>query len=372
MAAAHPRCGLFVHQRCLRAALGKARFPPAKTTVSTLTARVKAIPKPTIVLHLPEQSASAGRARGLAGRHMRLYQVIRDLARKSQIPVEIRARSADLTPATRHVSDHRFADDNLHIIDDRSVQAPGVLNCAVAYFWEFWHLDPIGTKALSSIGGLDYDPASMPYGRAERFFEAQRARLVAPRLSKYGQKTEVTAVPPGALAVFLQGEFPMKQGVTTFDDLAMLRAVRDWQGDRPIVVKPHPLVKNPFTLAGLRVAVHGDDRITLTDANVHDILATCAATVSINSTVALEGYLHRKPAVLFGQSDFHHLAGRVRAPEDFAAVLDAQLARRGGYAQYLAWYFLRHCLRLGSPGLEAAIWSRFAAAGFPKERFLGA
>jgi hypothetical protein len=327
---------------------------------------------PHIVLHLPEQSAAEGRAATLTGRHMRLYQVIRAMARDLGIEVKIRARAADLLPDTRRVDDGRFDDGNLHLIDDRSVRAPGVLNCAVAYFWEFWHLDPIGTKALSSIGALAYDPASMPYGRAEQFFDTQRARLVTPRLSKYGQKAEVTPLPSGAVAVFLQGEFPIKQGVTAFDDLAMLKVVQDRTGDRPIIVKPHPLVKNPFTLAELRVAVYGDDRITLTDANVHDILAACAVTVSINSTVALEGYLHRKPAVLFGQADFHHLAGRVHRPEDFAPVLEAQLNRRGGYAQYLAWYFLRHCLRLGAPGLEAAIWQRFAAAGFPEKRFLGA
>jgi hypothetical protein len=319
---------------------------------------------PDIVLHLPETASP-----DLNGRHLRLYRVIRDMARAEGITLQIRPRAADLTPATRHVRDDRFADGNLHIIDDRSVQADGVLNAAVAYFWEFWHLDPIGTKALSSIGALDYDPAAMPFGRAKSFFDTQRARLVDKRLSKYGQKAASTDLPQGALAVFLQGEFPMKQAVTTFDDMAMLEVVLAYAGDRPIVVKPHPLVKNPFTLAALHAQLHGDARVTLTDANVHDILQSCAATVSINSTVALEGFLHRRPAVLFGQADFHHFAGRVQRPEDFPAVLEAQLARKGGYAQYLAWYFLRHCLRLGTPGLEAAIWARFAAAGFPKDRF---
>ncbi|MGV8986640.1 MAG: hypothetical protein ACOH2H_10180 [Cypionkella sp.] len=322
---------------------------------------------PSIVLHLPLQSANPA----LNGRHMRLYQVIRDMAEVMGIPVQIRTRDADLTPATRCVTDGRFADGNLHIIDDRSVQAQNVLNCAVAYFWEFWHLDPVGTKALSSIGALPYDPTSMPYARAERFFANQRAQLVGSRRSKYGQKEAPTTLPDGALAVFLQGEFPIKQGVTSFDDRTMLAVVRAWNGDRSIVVKPHPLVKNPFALAELQAEARADDRITLADANVHDILARCAVTVSINSTVALEGFLHRKPAVLFGQADFHHFAGRVQVPQDFAAVLELQLTRRRGYAQYLAWYFLRHCLRLGSPGLETAIWARFAAVGFPKERFIG-
>lgn len=319
---------------------------------------------PRILLHLPPTATET-----LEGRHLRLYRVIRDMGRREGIAVDLCPRAEDLTPATRAVTDGRFDDGNLHVIDDRSVQAPGVLNAAVAYFWEFWHLDPRGTKACSSIGDLTYDPRAMPYARAERFFAAQRARRVVPRLSKYGQKAERSDLPPGALAVFLQGDYPQRQAVTGFDDLAMLAAVRGADLDLPILVKPHPLVKNPFTLAELQLSLRGDDRVRLTDANVHDMLETCLATVSINSTVALEGFLHRKPAVLFGQADFHHLCGRVERPEDFAPVLEAQRGRRRGYAQYLAWYFLRHCLRLGSPGLEAAIWARFAAAGFPKERF---
>lgn len=315
-----------------------------------------------IVLHLPEDSVTGD----LAGRHMRLYRVIRHMAKVERIALDIRPRARDLTPATRTVPDDRFADGNLHIIDDRSVQAEGVLNCAVAYFWEFWHLDPKGTKAFSGIGDLPYDPAQMPYARAERFMAGQRARLVERRKSKYGQKAEPTPLPKGALAVFLQGDFPRRQGATRFDDLAMLEVVRAHAGDRPIIVKPHPLVSDPFTLAEVRAL--RDHRLTLTDANVHDILESCAVTVSINSTVALEGYLHRKPAILFGQSDFHHIAGRVRQVQDFPDALTAALARKRGYAQYLAWYFLRHCLRLASPGLEPAIWARFAEAGFPKER----
>ncbi len=300
-----------------------------------------------IVLHLPAEGANPA----MDGWHLRLYRVIRDMAVAQGISVEIRVRDRDITPATRAVTDGRFADGNLHIIDDRSVQAEGVLNAAVAYFWEFWHLDPVGTKAFSSIGQQSYDPGEMPYARAEVFFKTQRGRLLDQRQSKYGQKVEATVLPPGALAVFLQGDFPVKQGATTFDDLAMVDAVLG-QSDGPVVVKPHPLVNDPYTLAELKKRARRDARLTITDANVHDILRGCTATVSINSTVALEGFLHRKPAVLFGQADFHHFAGRVWAAEDFGTVLAAELARRGGYAQYLAWYFLRHCLRIGSPDLE--------------------
>ncbi|KAG1713838.1 hypothetical protein GQR58_002315 [Nymphon striatum] len=101
-----------------------------------------------------------------------------------------------------------------------------------------------------------------------------------------------------------------------------------------------------------------DDRIRLTDANVHDILPASIATVSINSTVALEGYMHGVPAILFGKSDFHHIAQTVAEPPNFAQDLYSAMEQDIDFDRYLA------CGKL-----HEKIWARFANAGFPKEAF---
>jgi capsule polysaccharide modification protein KpsS len=59
----------------------------------------------------------------------------------------------------------------------------------------------------------------------------------------------------------------------------------------------------------------------ITDANIHSIIKASDVTVSINSTVALEGFMHKTPAILFGDADFHHFCGRVEAAEQFKDVL---------------------------------------------------
>lgn len=322
---------------------------------------------PRIVLHLKAEDMD----QDLKGWHLRLYPVLRRMAAAAGIGFDLRPRDADIRVGTHAVEDGRFDDGNLHIIDDRSVRAPNVLNAGVAYFWEFWHLDPMGVKAFSSIWDLAYDPAEIPFRRARPFFDMLRQRHVASRQSKYAQPAERATFPPGAVSVFFQGGHPLASGTGTLTDIQMLRAVQAQAGDRPIVVKPHPLVSAPDEIAQAHALARDDDRLIVTDANVHDILSTSAATVSINSTVALEGFLHRVPAILFGRADFHHFTGRVHDPADFGAVLAQELQRRGGYAQYLAWYFRKNCLPLHNADLTDRIWRILTAAGFPPERFTG-
>ncbi|MEL0436004.1 capsular polysaccharide export protein, LipB/KpsS family [Phycobacter sp. K97] len=319
-----------------------------------------------IVLHLKASDLQSG----FSGWHLEFYQVLGALMEAHGIRVESRQRDGDIRIDTRTIRDSRFDDGNLHIIDDRSVRAPNVLNAGVAYFWRFWQLDPRGVKAFSSTGDTPYEPDQMPRRRAQSFFDNMHKRYVRSRKSKYDQPETSQQFPEGAISVFFQGDYPVTSGATSTTDIEMLRAVQSGAGDRRIIVKPHPLTSNVSDIAETLALAEADNRIIVTDANVHDILSASCATVSINSTVALEGFLHRKPAILFGRSDFHHLAGQVHDPQEFSRVLADELDRDEGYEQFLAWYFLKMCLPLSSARLEERIWQIFTQAGFPRARFM--
>ncbi|MEP2639652.1 MULTISPECIES: hypothetical protein [Rhodobacterales] len=318
-----------------------------------------------IILHLKSGDASPE----LNGWHLRLYREIRELCADAGIVCEIQIRDKGLKVGIRSVNDKRFQDGNLHVIDDRSIEAKGVLNAGVAYFWEYWHLDLIGTKAFSSIGGEVYDPASVGPNRANIFFDNLTKRYLHKRRSKYGQPNDIQSIPTGAISVFFQGQYPAAAGATKFSDIEMLLAVQNQAGDRPIVVKPHPLVSDELGLQMMRELARNDERIHVTNANVHDILCKSIATVSVNSTVALEGFMHKVPAILFGKSDFHHFVTTVKSSDNFAHALKTELSRKSGFENYLAWYFLKHCLPLNSGRLHEKIWDRFDHAGFGKEYF---
>lgn len=314
-----------------------------------------------IVFHLPQ-------------RHLQDWREVRYLKLFARIEESFAPGGAQIIIRDRRDGPFRggvtraYDDGDLHIIDTGRATGPGVLNASIAYLPPFWHLDPLGMQAESSIGGRCYDASQIPHKPAAAFFDRMRARYTHARKSRRGQVTEITDFPRGCLSVFLQGTQPQENGLTYCSPLQMLTAVAKGAGGRTVLVKPHPL--SPETDAQVidQVIAMGLP-VTATTANVTDMIAASVATISFNSACAIEGFLQRKPAILFGQSDFHHFAETVQTPEDFSAALTRALNRpSGGYAQFLHWYFVRNCLNVTAPDFAAKTTQIFDDAGFPPDR----
>ena len=259
-------------------------------------------------------------------------------------------------------------DGNLHIVENGAMRGEGWLNAGLAYLIGFWHLDPVGIQAASMAGSQRFDPAQMDKRAAKLFARALRDRFVKARLSRFSQARNVDkTLPEGCIAVFLQGVGVYRRGQSVMDMRRMLVEVHEGAGGRPVVVKPHPRARaaGEAAIADLRAI---GLPVLVSEANVHDILAACAVTVSVNSAVAMEGFLHRKPAILFGQSDYPTLCEQVARPGDFAAALQRALGRDWEYSLMLAWYFQRHTLELAAPDFEARLLARFADVGFDAGR----
>jgi hypothetical protein len=168
--------------------------------------------------------------------------------------------------------------------------------------------------------------------------------------------------------VFLQGIEPSNLAQHFMSSEDMLRAVVDAAGDRPVVVKLHPLAREP----GLRTLARlADDGLELPplEANIHDVLAACDVTVSFNSAASVEGLLHGKPTVLCGRADFAQLVQTAPRPEDVADALHRALAGPRDFDRALYWYFTNHTLDIDSPGFEDRLFAHLARFGFPRERF---
>jgi cytidylate kinase len=259
-------------------------------------------------------------------------------------------------------------DGDLHLIEGGQVRQQGWLNIALAYLQGYFHVDPIGTLANSSAGLERFDPASVDAEEARAFAEMLRHRYVVARKSRYNQPRKVTEIPKGCIAVFLQGVEPsnIAQHHMTSED--MLRAVAAAAGPRPVVVKLHPLAREPGLLTLAKLA---DDGLELppVEANIHDVLAACDVTVSFNSAASVEGLIHGKPAVLCGQADFAQFGQTATTPDEVAPALQRALDGPRDFSRQLYWYFSRHTLDIDSPGFEARLFAHLARFGFPRERF---
>jgi hypothetical protein len=314
-----------------------------------------------IVFHLPARHLEDWRE----VRYLALFRRIEEVFAPRGVRIMVRdRRDGPFQGGATTVYD----DGDLHILDTGRAQGPGVLNASIAYLPPFWHLDPAGMQAESSIAARPYDPASLREKPAQAFFERMRARYTLQRRSRRAQIPEVTPLPQGSIAVFLQGDQPQANGLAHCTPDQMLRAVAEGAGGRPVLVKPHPLAADHDALV-IRRALDQGLAVTPTLANVNDMIAVSVCTVSVNSACAIEGFLQRKPAILFGPSDFHHFAETVRAPEEFPAALDRALKRApGGYAKFLFWYFAQNCLNVTAADFADRVEAIFAQAGFPAER----
>jgi DNA-binding transcriptional ArsR family regulator len=309
-----------------------------------------------LTLHLPHSQLEA------EGR-LPFYQRLIDgfTARGGQVQLALHDR------ATAQASIE--ATPGFHILDHGRLRHPRALNAGVAYVYPFWHLDPWGIRAFSSIAAQVFDPASIPPGPARAFADRLRTRLILGRKSRYAQPPECIALPQGSIAVFLQDESHRDLTETCHLDMdQMLTALTARDDPRPILIKPHPLDSDATRHRILRRLARHDPRVQVVTANIHDMIAAADAVVTINSATGLEAMMQGKPVILCGRADFHHNATTVTTAAELDAALSAPPQKRDDDA-YLYWYFRQMCLSAQSQTLIDDVLTRIAAQGFDPAAF---
>lgn len=311
-----------------------------------------------VILHLPEPAMGTFRTMPTFGIHSAIERLV--LERGGQVlivPQGNKLFRREPLPG----------DGDLHVVEYGRASGPGYLNAAAAYFDGFFHLDPEGVLAEASTRHLTYNAGAIDQAKAEAFMNWLKSRFADQRHSRHRQKKAVMRLPKDSIAVFLQGPMPELRGHAHMSTADMLRAVTQGARGRPVVVKPHPL-KPDLGAEQIARAVAEGASLLQTDANVHDILAAAAVTVSINSATGFEGFLHAKPAIFFGRTDFHQCVETVQRPEEFPHALERALTRKSNYAEAMYWYFGQHGFWLDDLHLNAKLLALFDEAGFSQER----
>lgn len=249
-------------------------------------------------------------------------------------------------------------DDAFHLVNHGRMRHPRVRNAGIAYVYPFWNVDPKGIRAFSSIGDHAFDASDIDPELARPFMRRLRRRLVQARVSRYEQPSQAHTVPEGVLAVFLQAEAERNQDETLYlDRWSMLESCLQ-ANSGPVWVKPHPMDTDPKTAAGLAEMERAYPQLSVFSGNIHDLIAASARVVTINSAVGIEAYLHRKPVVLCGQSDFHHIADVARRRADLRDIL-SRPPRKRPYDKFVWWYFAQNCLSTTDPDLADRVIARF-------------
>lgn len=256
-------------------------------------------------------------------------------------------------------------DGDFHILERGTVQHPRALNCGSAYIAPYHYLDPVGTRYLSSIGQMTFDPAQIDLGAAVAFQGELFAAHAQARKSRYDQPKEKLDIPQGCIAVFLQSESHRAVGEALYVNMRqMIKALLARDDPRAIVVKPHPRDIDFETLGWLVQKSRKDARLHIIPANIHDILAAASLVVTINSAVGIEAMIYSLPVITCGQADFHHATEVVRARGGFDDAIARAEAKIWPHAQYLYWFYRQNCISITSPSLGADVMGKIAATGY--------
>ncbi len=247
-------------------------------------------------------------------------------------------------------------------VHNGNVDRKQVLNLGPAYLGRFFYADPKGIFFESSLADLTFRPKAIPADRAAEFAALLRQQWIAGRKSRHVQPDEVTAFSRGHIAIFLQDWSDPVARSRHMDGLQMVETVLSNTFGRKVVVKPHPRNIGVETTEICEYLSHRHPEVVITQANVHDILAGAVATVSISSSVAMEGMLHGVPAILFGRSDMHHCAETVQRPADWPAAFDRALTRDWPFERFLFWFLKRQSIWASRPFLHR-ILERMQAQG---------
>lgn len=221
-----------------------------------------------------------------------------------------------------------------------------------AYHYPFWRIETTQQRWRFRVAQARFDPATVDPAPAEAFARALRERVLP-------------GPPPartGPVLVPLQGHIRRCRSFQTMSPVQMLEHVA--ASGRPTVATLHPResydAADHAALARL-ARRHPNLRI---GGDTGQFLRDCAFVATQNSGVGFDGYILGKPAVLFGQIDFHHIGLNV-ADLGPGPALAAAGSHAPDFARYLWWFLQEQSINASRPEAPERILAAMRKGGWP-------
>ncbi len=225
-----------------------------------------------------------------------------------------------------------------------------------AYVGAFWRLEKTQKRWEFDVAQDVFDPDAVDGEAAERFLTRWQEILfgAAPRDARRG----------GFLLVPLQAKLLDKRSFQAMAPIQMVDAICRDGPSKPVVVTLHPGVQyGADEMAALDRLLERHARLTVSQSASSDLLRTCDAVACQNSAVAFNGYFFRKPAILFAEIDFHHIAARV-SEHGVVGAFEQLDAARPDFARYLFWFLRLNAIGGGQADAPQQILAAARRAGW--------
>lgn len=226
------------------------------------------------------------------------------------------------------------------------------LTFRLAYHYPFWRLERVAERWRWPVAQDRFDPAVTDPAEAARFAAALRARVLPGPAPRRGDHVLIP----------LQGRIRQQRSFQTVSPVEMVRTVA--RSGRKVIATLHPKeVYDAGDLAALDALARHCPNLTI-GGNTATALRDCAFVATQNSAVAFDGYILGKPAVLFGQVDFHHIALNV-ADLGAAEALRRAPDHRPDFAGYLHWFLRRRSLDMMAADADQRLLAAMKKGGWP-------
>ncbi|MFN3663018.1 hypothetical protein [Yoonia sp.] len=236
-------------------------------------------------------------------------------------------------------------------VNDRS------LTMRKTYLFPFWHIEKQAERWEWPVARSIFDPATVDDSKAANFHRFWQKRLFDDAVHDISDG--------GFVYVPLQGQLTTHRSFQYCSPVDMIRAVLRHDPDRPIIATMHPSETYPAEdQEALEKLTADHDRLYIRSGNADRYLRGCDYIVTQNSGVGFQGYFLSKPLILFGKSDFHHIALNV-ADIGVKAAFDAVQGHAPDYAAYLYWFLQEQAINAGRPDAQDQIAKVLRSHGWP-------
>ena len=223
------------------------------------------------------------------------------------------------------------------------------------YDYPFWQIEARPERWLWDVALGEFDPALIDPIEAQRFYRFWQKRL-------FGSAPEQTRR-DGPIYVPLQGRLLQRRSFQSCSPIEMLEHTLA-QSTCPVVAALHPKeVYSAEELTALERLAAQHPGLTLTMGQMERHLQNCAFVVTQNSAVAFSGYFFGKPALFFGQIDFHHIGVRADLA-DLGQCFAAAERAEPDFAAYLWWFWQDNCINAGRAEADEKITARLRRFGW--------
>jgi hypothetical protein len=233
---------------------------------------------------------------------------------------------------------------------------PRALTIRRAYFYPFWRIETSAKRWEWVVANSTFDAAALNEKQAARFADFWKTRLF--------QDGPARATQDGFIYIPLQGRILDHRSFQHCSPLDMIKLTLKHDATRNVIVTFHP---NEEYSIEERDAVQelskATPRLSVVDGKMAELLRTCDYLVTQNSAVAFAGFFHHKPAVLFGQIDFHHIAANV-GKIGVAAAFEQVTRVRPDYDRYLFWFLKKMSINAGNEDAERQILTMVQSRGW--------